>query len=270
MLIDSVNKLRNRDASLIPTCDYSIALLWLVVLAQIAAAVCLVFWFSRCCKCSKKKRVGRAMVAVLSVVVTLYAVVVFGFALSVFPFVNDLRDAESQSDAGIMKPTNNTGSGDGSGITSGSSGDGGGDSGDGGSDGSGDHGDSGDGGGGSESGGGGLSGSGVGGDVSGGTISDGGNMTRISNFKSESGLSNVTNSPMNESTVPDTQEREVCIEALSEPFIISLTFLLLLFIFFAAMSCMFSYECCHNGICHQSAHYDPTVLVFENETSFLQ
>lgn len=269
MLIDSVNKLRNRDASLIPTCDYSIALLWLVVLAQIAAAVCLVFWFSRCCKCSKKKRVGRAVVAVLSVVVTLYAVVVLGFALSVFPFVNDLRDAESQSDAGIMKPTNDTESGDGSGITGGSSG-GGGDSGDGGSDGSGDHGDSGDGGGGSESGGGGLSGSGVGGSGSGGASSDGGNMTRISNFKSESGLSNVTNSPMNESTVPDTQEREVCIEVSSKPFIISLTFLLLLFIFIAAMSCMFSYECSHNGICHQSAHYDPTVLVFENETSFLQ
>ena len=266
VLIDSANKVRSRNASLIPTCDYSIALLWLVVLVQTAAAVCLVFWFSRCCKCTRKKRVGRAAITVLCVVVILYTVVVFGFGLSVFPFVNDLRDVESQSDAG-MKPTNGTGSGDGNGTTSGGSG--GGDSGDGGSGESGDRGDSGDGGGGSESGEGG-GGSGVGGVGSGDASSEGRNMTNINNLESGSGLSNVTNGPMNESTVPDTQEREVCIEFSSKPFILSLTFLLLLFIFIAAASCMFAYECSHNGVCHRSAHYDPTVLVFENETSFLQ
>lgn len=79
------------------------------------------------------------------------------------------------------------------------------------------------------------------------------------------GSGNVT---CNNQSVVQPRKEENCVHLESQPFILVVVFLGLLLIFIAAISCLLCYECSHNGFCYQREFYDPTVTVFENETTF--
>lgn len=63
-------------------------------------------------------------------------------------------------------------------------------------------------------------------------------------------------------------KQAACFEIQSQPFILSVAFLVLLLVFVTAVLCSLGYEFSHNGFCYKKATYDPTVTVFEKETSF--
>lgn len=77
-----------------------------------------------------------------------------------------------------------------------------------------------------------------------------------------SGSQNCSNKPS------DNTEQAACFEIQSQPFILSMAFLGLLLVFVAAVLCSLGYEYSHSGFCYQKTTYDPTVTVFEKETSF--
>ena len=72
----------------------------------------------------------------------------------------------------------------------------------------------------------------------------------------------------NQSSEVQPKREEDCVEFLSESFILAVVFFGLLVIFVSAILCLLSYECSYNGFCYKREFYDPTVIVFENETSF--
>lgn len=84
---------------------------------------------------------------------------------------------------------------------------------------------------------------------------------------SGSGARNTTACNNSSTNVTPSKEKH-CVEVTSEKFILSVVFLGLLLILVMAVSCLLGYECSHNGFCYTRSFYDPTVTVFENETSF--
>ena len=66
----------------------------------------------------------------------------------------------------------------------------------------------------------------------------------------------------------EPQEKAKCIKLLSDTFIFVAVFFGMLVIFVSAILCLFCFECSHNGCCYRREFYDPTVIVFENETTF--
>ena len=246
--------MRNESASFAPSCDYSVALLWLVILVHIIVAVCSMVWFGRCCKPCKKKRMSRAALSILCVIALLYAMVVIGFAVSVFPFVNQSSDSDSQSDTGDTMGPQSSGSGSGSGVSASGSGDNvasaEGVSGEGGS---------------------GEGGSGEGGCGEGGSgeIGSGGSGSGDIGLENGSICDKSMNETNNRTLDNEIAEETICIEISSEPFILALVFLGLLCVFVVAMLCIVSYECSRNGFCYRKTQYDPTVTVIENESSVI-
>ena len=240
VLMESVNKVRSRNASLVPGCDYSVVLLWSVILMQVGVAFCLLAWYSRCHKCTLKKRFGRSVLTILCIWTVLVILVSIGFGVSVFWFTNRLTDVE-QAENGTSLIGSGSGTGGSNNVEVGSSA----------SSGNGRH----------------LSGFGGGGGS--------GSMWNSSHDKNEeangsgSVFQNVTEgNETNPGTgTDDVRENKVCIEVLSKPFIIALAFILLLLVFSAAITCIFAYEYSRNGICYRRTHYNPDVqvLVFEND-----
>ena len=233
VVLNSVQKVNELNGSFVANCDYSVELLLLVLAVHIVVGVFLIFWFSRCCKRCNKKTVKRASAAMLCIVVLLYTVAVAGFAASIIPYVNDVRQNSSPAINGSRNNINGSGDGVMGGSGSGS--------------GSGTIEYSGSGGGGGGSGGGSGSGSGMNGSI-----------------ESGSGLNDSF--PSNHTT--NEISEHICIEFSSEAFLFVVVFFALLCVFIVAVSCVFCYECSHYGFCYQRVHYDPTVIVIENETAF--
>ena len=73
----------------------------------------------------------------------------------------------------------------------------------------------------------------------------------------------------NNTSMPATQRKENCVQLLSESFILVAVFVGMLMIFLSSIMCLFCYECSHNGCCYTRVFYDPTVVVFENESTFM-
>lgn len=84
------------------------------------------------------------------------------------------------------------------------------------------------------------------------------------------GVSGSGNCSMIETTnkISRNTKKEACFEIQSQPFILFMAFLVLLLVFVTAVLCSLGYEFSHNGFCYKKATYDPTVTVFEKETSF--
>lgn len=82
-------------------------------------------------------------------------------------------------------------------------------------------------------------------------------------------INRSVNETSNKTLDNERATQTACVEISSESFILAVVFLSLLFIFLAAVLFSLGYECSHNGFCYQRSIYDPTVTVFENETSFL-
>ena len=101
-------------------------------------------------------------------------------------------------------------------------------------------------------------------DVSGG---GGGGEDCEGDMASGSGSGNMSACD-NRSTEVQPRREEHCIELMSEQFLLAVVFVGLLVIFIFAISCLLRYECSHNGFCYKREFYDPTVTVFDNETSF--
>ena len=241
VLMESVSKVRSHNVSLVPGCDYSVTLLWwLVILVQVGVAVCLLAWYSRCHKCIPRKRYGRGVLTILCILTVIYILVSIGFGVSVFWFTNRLTDMEQAENGTSLIASGSGASGYSdmevnSSINSGSGRD--------------------------------LSGYGGGGGS--------GSMWNSSNDKNEeasrsgSAFQNVTEG--NETSLgtgtDDMRETEVCTEVLSKPFIIALAFILQLLVFIVAVTCILAYEYSYNGICYRRTRYNPDVqvLVFEND-----
>ena len=265
-LMSSIDKVRSGNTSFAPGCNYSVALLWLVILVHLVVVVFVVFWFSKgCYKPCKKKRISRAAVSSLCIIVLLYVLTVVGFSVSVLVFVNESSVNEGNGTGSAMD------------VGSGSDGDGGmvsgsgsgytvisasGDGGDGVTSASGvtSAGVTGDGGDGVTS--------GIGGGVTGASGEGSGGCGGIGNGSVGNGdlvFGNLTICN-NETTLEDKKEN-ICIEISSESFVLAMVFPILLIILLAAVSCSVGCECSHRGFCYRRTIYDPTVTVFENETS---
>ena len=79
-------------ASLVPSCHYSVPLLFVVILTHMLAAAFVVYWFSKCCKCARTKKASRVATSMTAVTAVVYAIVMVSFAVSVFVFVNKTSD----------------------------------------------------------------------------------------------------------------------------------------------------------------------------------
>jgi preprotein translocase subunit SecG len=82
------HQVQQGTAPLVPSCHYSVPLLILVLLIQLVAAIFVVYWFTKCCKCARSRKASRIATAMTIIMAFLYAVVVISFAVSVFVFVN--------------------------------------------------------------------------------------------------------------------------------------------------------------------------------------
>ena len=101
-LLNALHEIEQGRAPLIPSCHYSVVLLLLVLLMQVVAAAFVVYWFSKCCKCARTKKASRVATIITIFVTILYAVIIIGFAASVFPFVNKSKagaDSENTMDS---------------------------------------------------------------------------------------------------------------------------------------------------------------------------
>ena len=101
-LLNALHEIEQGRAPLIPSCHYSVVLLLLVLLMQVVAAAFVVYWFSKCCKCARTKKASRVSTIITIFVTILYAVIIIGFAASVFPFVNKSKagaDSENTMDS---------------------------------------------------------------------------------------------------------------------------------------------------------------------------
>lgn len=92
------------------------------------------------------------------------------------------------------------------------------------------------------------------------------NASGIGGGTGESGSLNCSIETANK-TSGNTKQAD-CFEIQSQPFILSVAFLVLLLVFVTAVLCSLGYEFSHNGFCYKKATYDPTVTVFQKETSF--
>ena len=324
-LMNSINKVSGGKASFAPGCDYSVALLWLVILVHLVVVAFMVFWFSKgCCKPCKRKRMSRAAVSSLCVIMLLYAATVAGFSASVLVFTNESSadDVRNATDMGVgsgadgggsggMVSGNGSGysvinaSGDGAtsnssdGVTSASSDGVASASGDSVTSASGDsvtsaNGDvvtsaSGDGltsagNNGVTSGSGDYVASGIGDDATSGigdgvtsaseeSKGDNGGCGAIEDgsagFSENGELVHENLTKCTNETTLDQKKAGVCVAVSSEAFVLAVVFPSLLIVLLAAVLCSIVCECSHRGFCYQRTLYDPTVTVFENETSLL-
>ena len=279
-LMSSIDKVRSGNTSFAPGCNYSVALLWLVILVHLVVVAFVVFWFSKgCYKPCKKKRMNRAAVSSLCIIILLYVLTVVGFSVSVLVFVNESSVAgttnEGNGSSGMDVGSSSDGdggmvSGSGSGYTViSASGDGG----DGVTSASGDGvtsasgvtsaGVTGDGGDGVTS--------GIGGGVTGASGKGSGGCGGIGNgsigYSGNGDLAFGNLTICNNETTLEDKKENICVEISSESFVLAMVFPILLIILLAAVSCSVGCECSHRGFCYRRTIYDPTVTVFENETS---
>ena len=87
-LLNALEKTEQDKAPLIPSCDYSVPLLFVVLLIQALAAIFVVYWFSKCCKCARTRKASRVATGLTLVMTVVYSIVIISFAVSVFVFVN--------------------------------------------------------------------------------------------------------------------------------------------------------------------------------------
>lgn len=97
-LLNALQKIEQGRAPLVPSCDYSVPLLIVVLLIQLVAGAFVVYWFTKCCKCARTSKAGRVATILSIIVAVLYAVIIIGFAVSVFVFVNTTNADLSSSD----------------------------------------------------------------------------------------------------------------------------------------------------------------------------
>ena len=98
-LLSFIQKVSNEDGTTSPQCgDYSLILLWIVIVVHIIVLVYLAFWLVRgSCKRYRGKKTNRALLIILFLLTILYALTVFGFSASVFAFVNESRSIDSDN-----------------------------------------------------------------------------------------------------------------------------------------------------------------------------
>ena len=107
-LLDAVKKIEEDKAPLIPSCEYSVPLLLVVILTQVLAAAFIIYWFSKCCKCARSRKASRMATSMTAVVAVIYGVVIVAFAVSVFIFVNKTTNEDSK-DPTLSTPNSNQG-----------------------------------------------------------------------------------------------------------------------------------------------------------------
>jgi hypothetical protein len=226
-VLSGVQKLHRGDASIAPSCgEYSIALLLAIIVVHLVMATFFLFWI---CKGTHKscrgRRMNRATLSSLFLLIFIYVFVVAGFSASVLVFVNDSRSVAVGSSNSSLVDMGVSGNGSGSGMVGAVDRSGGGEGG----------------------------GEDCEGDMGSGSGDFGSGNTTVCG---------------NRSAEVQPRREEKCVELMSEQFLLAVVFLGLLLIFIFAISCLLHYECSHNGFCYQREFYDPTVTVFENETSF--
>ena len=87
-LLNALKEIREERAPLIPSCHYSVPLLLVVLLTQVLAAVFVIYWFSKCCKCARSTKASRLATSMTAIMAAIYTIVIISFAVSVYLFVN--------------------------------------------------------------------------------------------------------------------------------------------------------------------------------------
>ena len=94
-LLNALKEIREERAPLIPSCHYSVPLLLVVLLTQVLAAVFVIYWFSKCCKCARSTKASRLATSMTAIMAAIYTIVIISFAVSVYLFVNKTTNTDN-------------------------------------------------------------------------------------------------------------------------------------------------------------------------------
>ena len=108
-LLNALNEVEEDRAPLVPSCDYSVPLLLVVLLVQLIAAIFILYWFSKCCKCARSKKASRLATSLTAVIAVLYTIVIVSFAVSVYLFVGKEKSEDSNTPSMNEESVNNEG-----------------------------------------------------------------------------------------------------------------------------------------------------------------